>query len=110
MLFPEFFDIVCSMNLHSHQKRLLQQLDLIYWVVKSDFLLIQVTGGPSPLILKFSVSSVDKVQRVVTQICHVLSLRCVQVDQGDIVVDCACEPKQIYEKIRDHCFKREPHE
>lgn len=106
MLFLEFFDIVSNMNLHPHQKRLLQQLGLQVWAVKSDFLFVQVSGNKGPVILKFSARSRDKVRGIVNRICQSLSLQYGPVEQSDIAIDCACEPRQIYEKIRDHCLKK----
>jgi hypothetical protein len=106
MLFLEFFDIVSNMNLHHNQKRLLQQLGLKLWAVKSDFLFIQVNGNNIPVILKFSAGSGDKVRAIVNRICQSLSLQYESIEQSDIALDCACEPRQIYEKIRDHCLKK----
>ena len=106
MLFLDFFDIVSIMDLLDHQRHFLQQLGLEFWVVKSDFLLIQVSGHQHTLILKFSANSQQAVYDMMDRICQSLSLQYQSVERAEIALDCACEPRQIYEKIKEHCFKK----
>lgn len=106
MLFHEFFDIVGIMNLCQSQKRFLQQLGFNQWVVKSNFLLIRVSGNDAQMVLRFCVTANQDVQKMLLRICRLVGLDCMVVDQADEVIDCACDPRQIYEKIRACCLKK----
>ena len=92
------------MKFNLKQKRLIQDLGLTHWQVKSQSPLFCIKRGDIILGLKFPIANIERGLGYAQKIVNVLQLITVSEQTPTKVLQCACEPRAIYEKIRQGCF------
>ena len=92
------------MNFNVKQKRLLQDLGLTNWQKKSSAPLFCVQRGAIVLAFQFPRAGFEIGQQNATKIAKTLGVAVIKEQQPTKVMQCSCEPRDIYEKMRHGCF------
>ena len=94
-----------TMNLNDSQHRLLQHLDMRRWTKRPKSPIFVIRAGSKQLGLEFLPQESMKAKEIIQKISTMLKINFLEGQSFDKVVQCACEPRAVYETIRDECLE-----